>query len=195
MLAPSDQEWPKLTRRLIKHYIRYHPQIFQIASELISILGVYKYFALHIRRNDFQYKQTWAQPESSWENISGLLKDDRPLYIATDEVDAEFRASFKGKKTVIFWSDLMEQYDGPPIPEKYIGPIEQLICVCAHRFIGTDLSTFSSYIVRLRGYSDAPDTTSYYHTESYSEPLSPPNVEEFKGRGYLRENPLFWLDC
>ena len=89
----------------------------------------------------------------------------------------------------------MGKYNGPAIPEKYVGPVEQLICVCASRFVGTDLSTFSSYIVRLRGYTKAPDTASYYHSETYAGPQAAPAIDGFKGRGYLQENPLFWLDC
>lgn len=195
MLASGDDEVPRLSRRLIKHHIRYHPRVFEIASELIPILGCYRYTALHIRRNDFQYKQTRARAEVSWSNISALLLDECPTYIATDEVDEEFRGFFRQKKPVLFWSDLMGKYNGPAIPEKYVGPVEQLICVCASRFVGTDLSTFSSYIVRLRGYTKAPDTASYYHTEKYAGPQPAPAIDGFKGRGYLQENPLFWLDC
>lgn len=195
MLASADEEFPRLTRRVIKHHVRYHPKIFEIASILISKLQLHQYTAIHIRRNDFQYKEARAQAETTWNNIHNLLTDEHPTYIATDELDEDFRNVFRHKKTLLFWGDLMEQYAGPPIPEKLIGPIEQLICVGASRFVGTDLSTFSSYIVRLRGYTRAPDMASYYHTESYLAPKAEPELDQHRGRDYLRENPLYWLDC
>lgn len=195
MLASDHDELPRLTRRLIKHHIRYHPNIFAIASEIISSLGPYQYTAVHIRRNDFQYKQARTRAEETWNNTHKLFTDELPVYIATDEVDKDFREVFRLKKTVFFWDDIMQGYSGTDFPEKLIGPVEQLICVGASRFIGTDLSTFSSYIVRLRGYTRAPDMASYYHTERYTAPKVEPDIDHHKGRDYLRENPLFWLDC
>ena len=195
MLIGVDDRGPRLMRRLIKHHIRYRQEIFELASELVSSLTLYGYTALHIRRNDFQYKQTRTRANVIWNNVRDLLESDCPTYIATDEMDEGFRDTLRSNKTVFFWQDIMQHYAGPAIPEKYIGPIEQLICAGARRFIGTDLSTFSSYIARLRGYIRAPDTASYYHTESYSEPLEALDPDQFNGRSYLRENPLYWLDC
>jgi hypothetical protein len=195
MLASNNDEFPRLTRRLIKHHIRYHPDIFAIAGELISLLGAYQYTAVHIRRNDFQYEQARTQAEETWNNIHELLPEELPVYIATDETDEVFREVFRHKRTALFWDDLMQQYSGPGFPEKLIGPIEQLICAGANRFVGTDLSTFSSYIVRLRGYTRAPDMASYYHTERYTAPKAEPELGHHNGRDYLRENPLYWLDC
>ena len=195
MLVSADGRLPRLARRLIKHHVRYCREIFELASELISMLPFHQYSALHIRRNDFQYKEARTQAVASWNNIRNLLEDEAPTYIATDEVDEGFRDVFRSKKTVLFWEDLMQQYAGPAIPEKYVGPIEQLICAGARRFVGTDLSTFSTYIVRLRGYTRAPDMAAYYHTQSYSGPQREQDPDQCNGREYLRENPLFWLDC
>lgn len=195
MLLSVDDRLPRIARRLIKHHIRYHPQIFEIASDLISRLGLHQYSALHIRRNDFQYTEARAQALATWSNLKDLLADPTPTYIATDETDDAFRGVFRSNTTVVFWDDLIREYAGPAVPEKYVGPVEQLLCAGASRFVGTDLSTFSAYIVRLRGYTRAPDTAAYYHTERYSGPGAEPDPDDFKGREYLRENPMFWLDC
>ncbi len=196
MLIGEDETLPALTRRFLKHHVRYHPAIFALAEECIRQLpGLFKYHAIHIRRNDFQYEQTRANASTSLGNIEALLDQGLPVYVATDEVDEEFRRSFRLNHQVYFWEDVMRRYTGPGIPDGLIGPIEQLICAGAHRFIGTDLSTFSTYIVRLRGYLRAPDTASYFHTEHYAGPLDAPGTDNMKGRCYLRENPLYWLDC
>lgn len=42
---------------------------------------------------------------------------------------------------------------GVKIPYHYEGMVEQLICASSNLFIGTRLSTFSSYVPRMRGYS------------------------------------------
>jgi hypothetical protein len=96
---------------------------------------------------------------------------------------------------VLTWDDVTRAVGGNLPPEKYIGPIEQLICTGARRFIGTDLSTFSSYIVRLRGYTRAPDMASYFHNQPCLRAIQEPGDEKVPGRTYLTENPLYWLDC
>ena len=40
---------------------------------------------------------------------------------------------------------------GLKVPRKLVGCIEQAICAMGRAFFGTKESTFSSYIVRLRG--------------------------------------------
>jgi len=195
MLAATDPRLARLTRRLIKHHIRWHPDIFALASRYVEQLTPYGYDAIHIRRNDFQYQQTRRAAKEIWHNVSGLLNDDRPLYIATDETDEEFLDIFRSHKKVMTWNDLPPAVDDRTPPEKYTGPIEQLICAGARRFIGNHLSTFSTYIVRLRGYTRAPDMASYYHHQPCSLAGVEPDDEPVPGRTYLTENPLYWLDC
>lgn len=195
MLAATDKRLPRLTRRLIKHHIRWHPRIFELASRYVEQLTPYGYDAIHIRRNDFQYKQTRGAAQEIWHNISSLLDEDRPLYVATDETDDEFLGVFRSHKQVVTWSDLVRAVDDCQPPEKYTGPIEQLICTGARRFMGTELSTFSSYIVRLRGYTRAPDMASYFHNRPCSPAGPEPDDGPVPGRTYLTENPLYWLDC
>jgi hypothetical protein len=195
MLAATDRRLAPLTRRLIKHHIRWHPRIFELASRYVEYLKLYRYDAVHIRRNDFQYKQTRTAAEDTWRNVSGLLDNDLPLYVATDEPDGEFLDCFRSRKRVLTWDDITRAVGGCLPPEKYAGPIEQLICAGARRFIGTDLSTFSSYIVRLRGYIRAPDMASYFHNRACSPTGPEPDDALVPGRTYLTENPLYWLNC
>ena len=71
--------------------------------------------------------------------------------------------------------------------------------MCTARFIGTQYSTFSSYIVRLRGFVGAPDTRTYYHTQAYTAPAGPRLDAEIArlqpivhGQEYIAEHPAFW---
>eukprot|EP01039_Chlorochromonas_danica_P003063 gene3063-3345_t len=136
------------------------------------------YHAVHIRRGDFQYKDTRLPSEVIWKNIESLFDWNRSrlLYIATDEKDHSFFQPFKtflntngysgsGNRVEIrFFSDYLSQL--PHLLEKegngysqyqyatknHIGMIEQVICANAHTFVGTPFSTFTGYITRMRGY-------------------------------------------
>ena len=52
--------------------------------------------------------------------------------------------ALRDDKREVYWAEL-------------VGLVEQAICAMGRRFIGTQFSTFSSYIVRLRGFVGAPD--------------------------------------
>jgi hypothetical protein len=69
MLASTDKQLARLTRRLIKHHIRWHSRIFELASRYVEYLAPYSYDAIHIRRNDFQFKQTRTAAEDTWDNV------------------------------------------------------------------------------------------------------------------------------
>ena len=73
----------------------------------------------------------------------------------------------------------------------------QVICALGRRFIGTQYSTFTAYITRLRGYVHAPDTLIYDHNLPWST-----DDEQNRARGlgshdpedYLEEDPRIWKD-
>jgi len=205
MLASNDEELPMLARRLLKNHVRLRTEIFDLADDIIRRLGLsdgkgnYRgcYDALQIRRNDFQYKQTQIAVETICSNISSLIDQNLPVYVATDEsreaIFVELQQHLVTPK-VLSWRDVEKVID-EPVPFAWIGPVEQLICTPARRFVGTDVSTFTAYIHRLRGYLPAPDTNVYYHSESYSRDLPKTNVADYRGRDYLREHPLLWQSC
>lgn len=195
MLAAKDDHLPTISRRLIKHHIRYRQEIFTLAEKIISALGLNEYDALQVRRNDFQYDRTLTPTEKICDNIQVLYDKQLPIYIATDESDeqifADLAANFKAPK-IISWRDV-EKVCKEEIPYAWIGPIEQLICTAARRFVGNDLSTFTSYINRLRGYTLAEDQNSYYHCNKYEYVPEQNGLKGYNGQSYLREHPLFWL--
>ena len=62
------------------------------------------------------------------------------------------------------------------------------------RFIGTQLSTFSGYIPRLRGFIGAPDTLEYYHNRAWSTDRARNRAgqPEHAGGNYMDEDPEMW---
>lgn len=205
MLACADETLPKLARRLIKHHVRIHQDIIDVAEVIVERLkakledefGTPNYDAIHIRRNDFQYEQTQIGVKPIADNIMPLLDRDLPIYIATDEDREEIYSDLRrhlGAPIILSWRDI-SGLSQRPIPYAWIGPIEQLVCAPARRFIGTDLSTFTSYIHRLRGYLPAADDNAYYHSEVYSNASKRTQASDYRGRDYLREHPLFWQSC
>lgn len=197
MLAGKDDSLQILMRRLLKNHMRFRDEIFSLASQIVEALGLKSYDALQIRRNDFQYSKTRVSPDRIIENIRVLFDQGQAIYIATDEDRKEvFDDLAKGLNApaIYTWKDV-ESVFNEPIPYAWIGPIEQLICTLARRFVGNDLSTFTSYIHRLRGYNAAEDQNLYYHSIAYDEIPAALTEGAARGRAYLRENPLFWLSC
>jgi hypothetical protein len=78
------------------------------------------------------------------------------LYIASDEADRGFFEWLRPHYEIFFVDQFRE---GPlyEMPDEHIACVEQVVCSHADVFIGTRLSTFSSYITRLRGYGGARD--------------------------------------
>lgn len=130
------------------------------------------YYALHIRRGDFQYTETRLSAEEIWKNVRDKFDANvtRLIYISTDEKNKGFFEPFRrdGRFKLRFFDDyyprlLNATMDFDP---NIIGMIEQILCANAHTFFGTPRSSFSGYISRLRGYyRDGRYERSYYFSK------------------------------
>lgn len=180
-------------RDLLKNGVHYVPEVFEIAARVIELMGLFEYAALHIRRNDFQYKQVKVGVGDTLSNIDPLLRPGETLYVATDEPDPAFLAPFRRYRTVLAWRDVVDRIPGLVVPPQLVACVEQVVCAGARVFIGTQYSTMSSYVVRLRGYIGAPNTGTYYHNESLrDELLSDHTIRPVSGREYMREDEKLW---
>jgi hypothetical protein len=139
---------PEICKYVARH-IHYKKEIFLEAKKAIDLLG--SYYAIHIRRGDFQYHDLKPPIETIYNNIKNVIPEGTKLYISTDEADKSFFSLLKQHYNIFFYSDI-EHLIYSDINIDLIGPIEQIICTEAITFIGNKLSTFSSYIYRLRGY-------------------------------------------
>jgi hypothetical protein len=198
----EDFHTEQIYKRFVRDRLHYHDDIFCAAGQVVALLhqdaneidgkGVqtaaqssYKtlggntnynstYFAFHIRRGDFQYKETRLSAETIWENTRHLLDTSVStlIYIATDEKDVTFFKPFmQPPYTVKFLHDYEALLGWVSVPgqggrsssgsgggaggkglnRNHLGMIEQVICANAHTFIGTPRSSFTGYITRMRG--------------------------------------------
>lgn len=173
----AEQAEDHKIKRFVRDRLRYHDEIFCVASRIIEklLLGQAdavnaslahpvagstdaidaQYIAFHIRRGDFQQKHTRLPAEEIVQLTNALVPDraQRIAYISTDEGNRSFFAPFfREYRAVYFLSDLQAGSGIEKVNQNFVGMIEQVVCAGAHTFIGTPLSTFTAYITRMRGY-------------------------------------------
>merc|ERR1719410_972603 len=92
------------------------------------------------------------------------------LYIATDETNMTyFTPFFQYYKSIQFLHNVLDE----EMDAEKLGMMEQFICANARVFIGTQYSTFSSYINRLRGYYDVQKgNQSYIVSPLHANPIN-----------------------
>ena len=112
---------------------------------------------MHIRRGDFQYKDTRLDCATIWDNTKHLFNRNISMiiYIATDEKNLTFfdpilRSGFI-IKFLYNYEISAKLTENHLMNMNHVGMIEQVICANAHTFVGTPYSTFTAYITRLRG--------------------------------------------
>jgi len=129
----------------------------------------FHYVSFHIRRGDFQHKHTQLEAEEILRLTQDLIskRENKIAYISTDERNRTFFVPFyKAFKAVRFLSDYDAAVSG--LNQNYLGMIEQVICANSHTFIGTPLSTFTSYITRMRGFmNNTADGAGIYSRSFY----------------------------
>lgn len=168
-----DQLHNSVASDCVKNFIRekvtYRDFIFRKAATLVTKIGGSKgYSAGHIRRNELQYKNVFIGGSKSLENIREVLKPNETIYLATDETEPDFFRAFEEQGyTLVRLSDLKESFPEEFVGflPKYEGMLEQLICAMGREFFGTPSSTFSSYILRLRGYILGVKHECRFHTK------------------------------
>lgn len=205
------QDWKQdlWMKRFVRDHVRYIDEIQCAAARVVTGIrkkvssrtkGASKDFdTIHIRRGDFQFKETRVDATIILEQLKKVLSDDTTLYIATDERDKSFFKPITNHyPQVLFLDDLLTEIEG--INTNYYGMIDQLVASRGKNFFGCWFSSFTGYINRLRGYY-ADDNAlpgyeqgiiqSYY----YAMPDRFDHMKEFwpiKKQFYAREFPASW---
>jgi len=190
----EDPAMGSFYKRFVRDYVHYIPLIFCRAASIVARLleiGNGFYSSLHVRRGEFQYRETRLPAEELLKNIGNLIPSGELLFIATDERDKSFFEPFKKRfPRIMFLDDFYEMAGLSGLNPNYLGMIDQVICTRGRLFMGTWFSTFTGYITRMRGYLDYADNTTYYtdlkhrnRFQKYEHPRFP---------FYMREFPLAW---
>ena len=106
--------------------------------------------AFHIRRGDFQYKETRVEASEILNRTKNYLVLGSTIYLGTDERDKPFFKPFADKYDVVYLDDFKNLLEN--VNTNYYGMLDQLITSRSRTFFGCWFSTFTGYINRLRGY-------------------------------------------
>ncbi len=201
---PAENNYYK---RLIRDFIHYKDEIFCAASKIINLIreegnqfgfevddeGAGGCSALYIRRGDLQeyYPEVIISAEEWYDNTAKLWQPNEILYIATDEKNRTFFEPIANHHQLRFLDDYLEKAGLADMEKQYLGMIESIIASRGRMFVGTWHSTFSAFIMRLRGYYGVSKMGNYYN-------YKPRRFDMIKFRYHFgnyceREWPTAWL--
>ena len=148
-------------KRFIRDHVRYVDVIQCAAARAVSAVrdiarqhdpsnrdGTFD--AFHIRRGDFQYKETRISAQEIYEASKDQLREGATVYIATDEKDKSFFDDLAKHYKLIYLDEIMDKIGD--VNTNFYGMIDQLIASQSRTFFGCWFSTFTGYINRIRGY-------------------------------------------
>jgi len=153
------------TKRFVRNHIHFSEKVIGPAEKIIETLGDKQFSCIHVRRGDFQYHQTRATFAEVMEATRALFLPGERIYIATDERDKSFfKSGAAAGWNLTYWDDYAHLTKGTP---GFIIPCSEMsVCSRARIFVGTQLSTFSGYIQRTRGYMDDQPHKEVYDTQT-----------------------------
>ena len=158
------------------------------------------YDSFHIRRGDFQYKNTRITADQIYEKSKDQLTEGTTLYIATDERDKSFFSPLQGHYNLTFLDDYMHLIEG--VNPNYYGMLDQLVAYRGSKFFGTWFSTLSGFVNRMRGYASVKQKWPGHERGSLPSFYFFPDEKKFqmdqymavKLPIYMREFPVSWRD-
>ncbi|CAM9689565.1 unnamed protein product [Pylaiella littoralis] len=188
----GDEFADRYHKRLLRDLLHYPEEVYCKASQVISLLrqedpsGDFSTF--HVRRNDFKraYKVVFMEIADVFANSADHLYNNEVVYVATDEKDKSLFEPFAKHVRVKFLSDYYERAGVSELDPNLLGMLDQVIASHGRTFTGCWLSTFTAYILRLRGHLQKPRTSNWsyfkpkkdYHHE-YRLPKKPLWVTEW----------------
>ena len=191
----QDSSMDRLYKRFVRDFVHYIPLIHCKAASIIARLleaGNGTYSSWHVRRGEFQYKETRLPADQLLANVGHLIPQNEVLFIATDEHDKSFFQPFRTRFPKIFFLDDFTDLAGlSTLNPNYLGMIDQVVCTRGRQFMGTWFSTFTGYITRMRGYHGLADNSTRYtdlkHRDRFQGEAELPRFPF-----YMREFPLAW---
>jgi hypothetical protein len=165
-----DADRERSSKQWIRDRLHFRAEIRDIADRALGALS--DYYAVHVRRGDFILDRPYCHLPcvQILKTLQKHVPQGATLYVATDETDREFFRPLREQYRLCFFADVAPP-EAAAAPKEWLACAEQLLCARARSFIGTRLSTFSTYIQRLRGYTGTVDTSLHF-TDGWQEPAS-----------------------
>lgn len=199
------------TKRFIRDHLRYKDEIQCASARVVRALrerarsrdptntdGLFDTF--HIRRGDFeqQYKHVFIEIEELYQNSKDELKEGTTIYIATDERDKNLFKPLADHYDICFLDDFKHLFKD--LGSNKHGILDKLVASRGNIFFGTHLSTFSSFVNRLRGYQATKNKYPGHDLGKLNSYYFFPREEKYIMREYhpiempffLREFPAAW---
>eukprot|EP00531_Pseudo-nitzschia_arenysensis_P014738 CAMPEP_0116127870 /NCGR_PEP_ID=MMETSP0329-20121206/7062_1 /TAXON_ID=697910 /ORGANISM="Pseudo-nitzschia arenysensis, Strain B593" /LENGTH=625 /DNA_ID=CAMNT_0003621981 /DNA_START=140 /DNA_END=2017 /DNA_ORIENTATION=- len=166
------QDWKQdlWTKRYVRDHLRYIDAIQCGAASIVHAVRQKAiengnpdghYDSMHIRRGDFQYKQTRIPAEETYKNIADKFTENSTVFIATDERDKKFFDPLRKHYNIYFLDDFVHLLpDG--FNKNYFGMLDQRVASRGRIFFGAYYSTFTGYINRMRGYHSQKEESEGY---------------------------------
>ena len=200
-------------KRFMRDHMRYNDEIQCAAARVVRKVrelarkndpmgnpdGIFDTF--HIRRGDFQFKQTRIEAEAIYENSRDELLPNSTIFVATDERNKAFFDPLKRRYHILFLDDFKDELKD--VNDNYLGMIDQLVASRGRVFFGCWFSTFTGFIHRMRGYRSVKDKlpgyekgslpNSYYYATT-SRKFEMHDYVPLHGGFFNREFPTAWTD-
>jgi hypothetical protein len=151
-----------------------------------------RFSSFHIRRGDFQFKKAKISVAEVMATTGHLLLPGELVYVATDDADKALLDPIRqAGHTVRTLGDFLtkKELQGLANPD-WVGMIEQVVASRGRVFVGTYWSTFTGFIVRMRGYRGLAKQSYYALPQFRDVMVSGKDVR--KGAGWWREWPEAW---
>ena len=215
----EDPRWDSWNKRFVRDHLRYIDELQCAAARVVHAIRdrarkrqmmskgvnatagtISTFMSMHIRRNDFQYKDMFLTAEELYHASKEELIEGSTVFVATDEKERSFFKPLQEHYDLCFLDDFKHLFEG--LNENLFGMLDQLVASRGDKFVGTYYSTFTGFINRMRGYHAdkamlkgyeygviesfffAPETRRY-DMASYEPPIPP---------YWAREFPLSWRD-
>lgn len=197
-MAMGERGWA-----LLDHGFVWTQSAFEIAAHVVSYLGVFDYNALHGRYGDFQFTDARTDLKDILKNWPSLLENGTTLYVSTDSPQLFQKFEHPGVQ-VFLWEDFFGPQTGHLLTSvkakfsdeqwfKLQGIVEEIICTFSKLFVGTDRSSFSGHIARMREEADAPTKGHNVHMEEESVEKIRDQINKWEKRdGRWSFKPLPW---
>lgn len=170
LLFFEDDSLDRRIARLIRDGVRYPDPVFDAAHRIVRYLkrAHGEFDAMHVRRTDFflQYKNVFVPATRLLRRADTFFVNNRAIFVATGEKNHSYFDPVKENYPhLYFLSDFDNILDTTPGFEPFMmKQVDQIVASHGRRFVGTYMSTFSAYILRLRGYLGKANNTATYVT-------------------------------